>query len=53
MSGFRFVRRATEHGIPTAIVNRGATRGDDHARIRVDAPLGATLTALLTGLDAA
>jgi NAD-dependent SIR2 family protein deacetylase len=53
MSGFRFVRRATEHGIPTAIVNRGATRGDDHARIRVDAPLGATLTALLAGLDAA
>ena len=51
MSGFRFVRYATERGIPTAIVNRGPTRGDDHARIRLDAPLGATLTGLVASLD--
>ena len=47
MSGFRFVRHAIDHGIPTAIINHGPTRGDDHARIRLDAPLGHTLTTLL------
>lgn len=51
MSGFRFVRYATERGIPAAIVNRGPTRGDDHARIRLDAPLGPTLTDLVRSLD--
>lgn len=46
MSGYRFVLRAAKAGVPVAIVNQGATRGDAHASIRVDAPLGATLTAL-------
>jgi NAD+-dependent protein deacetylase sirtuin 4 len=45
-SGYRFVRRAAERGVPVAIVNRGATRGDDHATLRLDAPAGATLAAL-------
>jgi NAD-dependent SIR2 family protein deacetylase len=45
-SGRRFVVQATKAGIPVAIVNQGPTRGDEHARVRVDAPLGPTLTAL-------
>jgi NAD-dependent SIR2 family protein deacetylase len=47
MSGFRFVRRAARLGIPVAIVNQGATRGDVHASVRVDAPLGEVLPALV------
>ena len=40
MSGRRFVLRAAKLGIPVAIVNQGATRGDPYAAVRVDAPLG-------------
>jgi NAD-dependent SIR2 family protein deacetylase len=47
LSGFRFVRAAAARGIPVAIVNQGPTRGDELASIRVDAPLGAVLPALL------
>jgi NAD-dependent SIR2 family protein deacetylase len=43
MSGYRFVLRAAKHGIPVAIVNQGATRGDDKAALRLDAPLGRVL----------
>lgn len=50
MSGLRFVHHATTHAIPTAIINHGATRGDGEARIRLDAPLGATLTSLVSDL---
>ena len=46
MSGLRFVRRAAKAGLPVAIVNHGPTRGDEHADIRVDLPLGEALTAL-------
>ena len=46
MSGLRFVRRAAAIGTPVAIVNQGATRGDDLATLRVDAPLGQVLPAL-------
>ncbi len=42
-SGYRFVRRAGERGIPVAIVNQGATRGDPHATLLVDARIGAAL----------
>jgi len=35
-SGYRFVRRAAALGIPVAIVNRGRTRGDDLATVKVD-----------------
>jgi len=45
-SGFRFVRRAHTRGIPIALVNQGDTRGDHLAAVKIDAPLGATLTAL-------
>ncbi len=50
MSGLRFVRRAAARGIPIAIVNQGPTRADDLATVRVDAPLGATLTGLTGAL---
>lgn len=46
MSGLRFVRHAARRGIPIVIVNRGVTRGDPLATIRVDAGCSETLTAL-------
>jgi NAD-dependent SIR2 family protein deacetylase len=46
MSGLRFVRRAHQRGIPVAIVNRGATRGDPLARLRLDAGCSQVLGAL-------
>jgi NAD-dependent SIR2 family protein deacetylase len=53
MSGLRFVRRSAKSGKPIAIVNQGPTRGDAHAAVRLDAPLGATLTRLAEQLGAA
>ncbi|OBE95822.1 NAD-dependent deacetylase [Mycobacterium sp. 852002-10029_SCH5224772] len=35
-SGYRFVRHAATLGMPIAIVNRGPTRGDDLATVKVD-----------------
>ncbi len=46
MSGLRFVRRAYQRGIPVAIVNRGETRGDPLATLRVDAGCSEVLAAL-------
>ncbi|MGI8335700.1 NAD-dependent protein deacetylase [Actinomadura scrupuli] len=53
MSGYRFVRHATKLTIPIVIINHGPTRGDAHALLTLDAPLGSTLTALLARLDPA
>jgi NAD-dependent SIR2 family protein deacetylase len=36
MSGLRFVRRAAKLDVPVVIVNRGATRGDDLATVKLD-----------------
>ncbi|WP_326836153.1 NAD-dependent protein deacetylase [Amycolatopsis rhabdoformis] len=47
MSGLRFVRHAAKTGKPVLIVNRGETRGDTHAQVRVDLPLGEALTDLV------
>ena len=47
MSGYRFVLHAAKRGIPVAIVNSGPTRGDAKADVRVDAPLGEVLPALV------
>jgi NAD-dependent SIR2 family protein deacetylase len=47
MSGYRFVLRAAKLGLPVAIVNQGPTRGDHHAAVRVDAPLGDVLPGLV------
>ena len=52
MSGYRFVRRAAANGIPVAIVTRGASRGDEHATIRLDVPLGVTLSRIVQDLQA-
>jgi NAD-dependent SIR2 family protein deacetylase len=52
MSGFRFVLRAAKLGIPVAIVNQGETRGDKHAAVRIDAPLGEVLAQLADRLTA-
>jgi NAD-dependent SIR2 family protein deacetylase len=38
-SGYRFLRQAQTQQMPIAIVNLGATRGDDLANVRVDANL--------------
>ena len=46
MSGLRFVHWAQQARIPVAIVNRGATRGDVLADIKVDAALGEVLPTL-------
>jgi NAD-dependent SIR2 family protein deacetylase len=53
MSGFRFVRRAAANGIPVAIVTRGPSRGDAQAAIRLDAPLGSTLSRIVQDLQRA
>lgn len=50
-SGYRFVRRAAERGLPVAIVTRGPSRGDREATVRVDAPLGDVLPALAARLS--
>jgi NAD-dependent SIR2 family protein deacetylase len=47
MSGYRFVLHAAKLGIPVAIVNSGATRGDAKASVRVDASLGVVLPRLV------
>jgi NAD-dependent SIR2 family protein deacetylase len=54
LSGRRFVLRAAKLGIPVAIVNQGATRGDEYASVTVDAPLGVVLPELarIAGRDA-
>ena len=51
-SGYRFVRRAAERGVPVAIVTRGPSRGDPEATLRLDAPLGDVLPALAGRLAA-
>ncbi|CAO5259989.1 NAD-dependent protein deacetylase [Frankia sp. AgKG'84/4] len=56
MSGYRFVLRATELGLPVGIVNQGQTRGDSRASLRIDAPLASVLPRLaeaMTGSPAA
>ncbi len=49
-SGFRFARYAAEAGKPVAIVNRGRTRADELAALRVDGDCGEVLAAALAGV---
>jgi NAD-dependent SIR2 family protein deacetylase len=49
-SGYRFVRRASERDVPVAILNRGPTRGDPHARLIIDARVGEALPVLAAAL---
>ena len=52
-SGFRFVRQAHDAGLPIAIVNRGRTRGDDLADLKVEGDVGWLLTeAIAAGASA-
>jgi hypothetical protein len=46
MSGLRFVRHAHRHGMPVVIVNRGVTRGDELATLRLDHGCSEFLAAL-------
>ena len=50
-SGYRFVTAAAHAGTPVAIVNQGVTRGDRHAAVKLDAPLGDVLPALAERLS--
>jgi NAD-dependent SIR2 family protein deacetylase len=47
MSGLRFVRAAHKRGIPVVIINRGATRGDDLATVKLEAGCAETLAELI------
>ncbi len=46
MSGLRFVKRAAREGTPVVIVNRGTTRGDEHATYTLGVGCSEFLTAL-------
>jgi NAD-dependent deacetylase sirtuin 4 len=50
-SGYRFLLRAVDRGIPVAIVNRGPVRGEERATVKVDASTGDTLAALAQRLE--
>lgn len=45
-SGYRFVRHAAAAGMPIAIINRGPTRGDEQATVKVEAGCSELLTLL-------
>jgi NAD+-dependent protein deacetylase sirtuin 4 len=49
-SGRRFIHRASRDGIPLAIINRGPTRADDVAAVKIDGALGTVLPALADAL---
>ncbi|MEO8033210.1 MAG: NAD-dependent protein deacetylase [Acidobacteriota bacterium] len=51
-SGFRFVKRARDRGLPIAIVNIGPTRGDDMATLKVEGRCGEVLTAMVNVFSA-
>ena len=44
-SGYRFARMAVESGLPLAILNRGRTRADDIAGLKLEADVGTALAA--------
>ncbi|MFI8526980.1 Sir2 family NAD-dependent protein deacetylase [Promicromonospora sukumoe] len=50
MSGLRFVRHAAEAGKPVVIVNRGITRGDKYATVKIDAGTSDVLEELVRRL---
>lgn len=50
-SGYRFVARAAKEGKPIIIVNRGETRGDKDASLKLNMPLGTVLGELMRLLD--
>ncbi|MEO5993753.1 MAG: NAD-dependent protein deacetylase [Arthrobacter sp.] len=50
MSGLRFARHAAKHGKPVVIINRGQTRGDELAAIKLDAGVSEALSWLASEL---
>ncbi len=52
-SGYRFVRHAASLGLPVAILNRGPTRGDDLATVKVDNGCSEILALLASELPTA
>jgi NAD-dependent SIR2 family protein deacetylase len=48
-SGFRFVQLAHHVGLPIAIVNRGRTRGDELAGLKVEGDVGTLLSEAMAG----
>jgi NAD-dependent SIR2 family protein deacetylase len=53
MSGLRFVRYQAKRGRVVVIINRGPTRGDEFATVKLDAGCSETLTVLEQELAAA
>lgn len=51
MSGLRFVKQAHSRGVPVVIVNRGPTRGDDLANVKIDGGCAETLRTWLTAVE--
>lgn len=51
-SGIRLVERARRRRLPVVIVNRGATRADGRATVKIDAGTSEVLTALARALPA-
>jgi NAD-dependent SIR2 family protein deacetylase len=49
-SGYRFVRHAAARGMPVAIINRGPTRGDDLATVKLDSGCSPMLALLANEL---
>jgi NAD-dependent SIR2 family protein deacetylase len=49
-SGFRFARLARDAGLPIAIVNRGRTRGDDLAELKISGDVRSTLSDALAAI---
>jgi len=49
-SGIRLVDRAVRRGLPVVIINRGETRADARATVKIDGGASDTLTALAEGL---
>ncbi|MCA4131204.1 NAD-dependent protein deacetylase [Arthrobacter sp. M4] len=50
MSGLRFVRHASRRGMPVVIINRGHTRGDSLASVKIDAGVSPALSWLAGNL---
>lgn len=49
-SGYRFARQAQRRGVPLLIINRGRTRADDAATLKLSGNAGALLSGLLARL---
>ncbi len=51
-SGFRFVRAASQAGLPIAAINRGKTRADELIGLKLETDCAAALNALIQGSEA-